>query len=124
VTRHLITKEEAEVLRNALVERGELQFPVSYLVQGFLCGTVFAAQKRPKSYKPKLSTRLIARFSDGYASVLAFILWLGPENVMVWSYPHDKGKWFKFYFHVRLQPNYSFKCAPSGPDAAALRRLI
>jgi hypothetical protein len=124
VAARIITREEAEALRAALIERGELRFPLGSLVSGSLCGTIYGIKRRSTPYVPKFRTRLLAKVSDGFASVLAFALWIGPENVDVWSSPDSKnGKLGKTQFHMRLKPNRALKCAPSGPDAAALRRL-
>ena len=121
----LINREEATVLRDALIERGELKFPLGQVIGSFLAGTIYGLKKRKSPYKPKLRTRIVARLSDGYASILSFVLWVGPANVDVWSLPEmEDGKMGKNYFYVKLKPNKTLKCAPSGPDAAALRRLI
>ena len=121
----LITNQEAIVLRDTLLERGQLSFPLGSIIGGFLCGTIYGIQRSSKPFKPRLRSRLVAKFSDGYASVLAFILWIGPENIKVWSEPKViEGKLGKFHFCMKLKPNNALKCAPSGPDAASLRRLI
>ena len=124
MTTQLITKEEAQVLRDALIERGELTFPLKAAVSSFLCGTIYGLKKKSKPFEPKLKHRIVARISDGYASVLAFALWIGPENVDVWDeFVFEGGKVKKNHFHMKLKPNKVLKCAPSGPDAASLRRL-
>ena len=117
----LITREEAETLKEALVERGELRFPLGQLVGSFLSGTVYGIKKRKAPFKPKLLNKVVAMLSEGYANVLAFILWVGPENVDVWDASEVKEG--KHYFYVKLKHNKALKCAPAGPDAASLRRL-
>ena len=120
----LITHKEAEVLREALIERGEIRFPLGLMVGSFLAGTIYGLKKRKAPFKPRLRNKIVARLSDGYASVLAFVLWVGPENVDVWDVREvEDGKMGKNYFYVKLKHNKALKCAPTGPDAASLRRL-
>jgi len=122
VNTHLITKEQAEVLRAALLERRELECPLGALVGGLLCNTIYKLQRRAKPFKPTLRNRIAARLSDGYASVLAFILWVGSENVTVWTAPTTGTG--KFFFHVRVKPNKELKCGPTGPGAASFDRYL
>lgn len=120
---HLITNEEAIALRDALLERGEIKFPLG-LVGPFLSRTIYRIQKSNEPFTLRFRNRLVAKLSDGYASVLAFLLWVGPENVKVWTEPAaNDGEGARFLFVVRAEPNKTFKRDPSGPDAAALRRL-
>lgn len=119
---HIITKGEAEVLKAALMEKGELTFPVGSLTAGAVCATIYRAQKSNGQFKPKFSTRLNALCSDGYTSVLAFALWIGPENVEVWCENLGTNS-IKVGVRMKLKPNKALKCAPEGPDTASLRRL-
>ena len=118
----LITKKEAEVLKNALIEKGQLTFPVGTFAFGALSGTIFRIQRNGGKFTPRFRTKIFALLSDAYASILAFILWVGPDNVDAWGAMFEGTA--KPCFHVKLKPNKSLKCDPSGPDAAALRRLI
>ena len=116
------TKHVADHLRQQLIERGELAFPVGVFAAGFLSGTYFRIKKNDWQFIPRLRTRIISMLSSSYANLLAFILWIGPENVWVLADLRD-GSYSKFCIRVRVKPNKALKCAPSGPDAAALRRL-
>jgi hypothetical protein len=125
----LLSKEAALYLAHELQKGGELRFPVGAAVAGAISGRVYKNQRSKKSrpsrsFFKKLYNGLWARCSDGYTNVMAFILWIGVENVNVWSdFEVKKGKMGKMVLIVRLKPNKALKCAPSGPDAAALRRL-
>ena len=41
----LITHEEAEVLKDALIEQGEIRFPLGQMVGSFLAGTIYGLKK-------------------------------------------------------------------------------
>ncbi len=118
----IITREEAEVLKSALLEKGELTFPVGSLIASAICETIYRAQKSGGQFKPKISTRLNALCSESYTSVLAFALWIGPENIDVW-YENLGTNSIKLGVRMKLKPNKALKCAPEGPDTASLRRL-
>ncbi len=118
----IITKEEAEVLKAALLEKGELTFPVGSLTAGAVCETIHRAQKLNGQFKPKLSTRINALCSESYTSVLAFALWIGPENIDVWYESLDRNS-VKVGVRMKLKPDKALKCALSGPDTASLRRI-
>ncbi len=79
----IITRKEAEVLKAALMEKGVLTFPVGTWTARAVCATIYRAQKSNGKFKPKLSTRANALSSDSYTSILAFALWIGPENIEV-----------------------------------------
>ena len=110
------------MLKASLLENGELTFPVGQLIAGAVCATIYRAQKSNGQFKPKLSTRLNALCSESYTSVLAFALWIGPENIDVW-YENLGANSIKVGVRMKLKPNKALKCAPEGPDTASLRRL-